>query len=110
MYQDEIIQRVNNAAEIENSNEMLIIRKIEESEKPMELMLNENDRISDIKIRKFVDCIVGRKIIAEKVLLIRDHFVSLHDYLDLLNSGCLFDDEYDALFATFGNFEISCIL
>ncbi|MFW2108938.1 hypothetical protein M8C22_11535 [Bacillus spizizenii] len=53
---------------------------------------------------------MGRKIIAEKVSLIRDHFVSLHDYLDLLNSGCLFDDEYDALFAAFGNFEISCIL
>ncbi|XBO87302.1 hypothetical protein AAGG52_11445 [Bacillus licheniformis] len=63
--------------------------------------------MSDIELRKLVDCIMERKNTAEKISLIRDHFVSLHDYLDLLNSGCLFDDEYNALFATFGNFELA---
>ncbi len=106
LYREEFIQRVNNAAEIDNFK-MLIIREIEENEKPMALMLNENDRMSDIEIRKLVDCIMGSESIAEKISLIRDHFVSLHDYLDLLNSGCLFDDEYNALFATFENFELA---
>ncbi|MGG0194364.1 DUF6179 domain-containing protein [Bacillus licheniformis] len=106
LYRNEFIQRVNNAAEIDGFK-MLIIREIEEREKPIALMLNENDRMSDIELRKLVDCIMERKNTAEKILLIRDHFVSLHDYLDLLNSGCLFDDEYDALFATFGNFELA---
>ncbi|MCY7757847.1 DUF6179 domain-containing protein [Bacillus inaquosorum] len=106
LYREEFIQRVNNAAEIDNFK-MLIIREIEENEKPMVLMLNENDRMSDIEIRKLVDCIMGSESIAEKISLIRDHFVSLHDYLDLLNSGCLFDDEYNALFATFENFELA---
>ncbi|MGK9265987.1 hypothetical protein KXR56_04855 [Bacillus inaquosorum] len=106
LYREEFIQRVNNAAEIDNFK-MLIIREIEENEKSMALMLNENDRMSDIEIRKLVDCIMGSESIAEKISLIRDHFVSLHDYLDLLNSGCLFDDEYNALFATFENFELA---
>ncbi|WP_268438769.1 DUF6179 domain-containing protein, partial [Bacillus inaquosorum] len=79
LYREEFIQRVNNAAEID-SFKMLIIREIEENEKPMVLMLNENDRMSDIEIRKLVDCIMGSESIAEKISLIRDHFVSLHDY------------------------------
>lgn len=106
LYRNEFIQRVNNAAEIDGFK-MLIIREIEEREKPIALMLNENDRMSDIEMRKLVDCIMERKNTAEKISLIHDPFVSLHDYLDLLNSGCLFDNEYDALFATFGNFELA---
>ncbi|MFJ6208888.1 hypothetical protein [Lysinibacillus sp. NPDC092081] len=45
----------------------------------------------------------------KKVQLIREHFLSLHDYLDLLNSGCLFDAEYDALFNTFGDVELAIL-
>lgn len=101
LYRNECIQRVNNAAEIDGFK-MLIIREIEEREKPIALMLNENDRMSDIEMRKLVDCIMERKNTAEKISLIRDHFVSLHDYLDLLNSGCLFDDEYNALLLRLG--------
>ncbi|WP_277679339.1 DUF6179 domain-containing protein [Gracilibacillus dipsosauri] len=106
LYRDELIQRVNNATEIGNF-EMLIIREEEEREKPMVLMLNENDRMSDMKMRELVDQIMESDNLEEKVRIIRDHFVSLHDYLDLLNSGSLFGDEYDALFATFGDIELA---
>ncbi|MMZ57368.1 hypothetical protein D1872_192990 [compost metagenome] len=108
LYRGELIQRVNNAAEI-GSFEILIIREIEEREKPMALMLNENDRMSDIQMRKLVDRIMESDNTAKKVQLIRGHFVSLHDYLDLLNSECLFDDEYDALFDTFGDVELAIL-
>lgn len=70
---------------------------MEESEKPMTLLLNENDRMSDIQMRKLVNSIMESENTEEKVQLIRDHFVSLHDYLDLLNSGTLFNEEYNAL-------------
>lgn len=103
---DELIQRVNNAAE-SGSLETLIIREKEAREKPMALMLNENERMSDVQMRKLVDRIMESDNTAKKVRLIRDHFASLHDYLDLLNSGCLFGDEYDALFATFGDMELA---
>ncbi|MGG1246741.1 hypothetical protein K1Y82_05055 [Bacillus inaquosorum] len=106
LYRDELIQRVNNAAEI-GSFKRLIIKEMEESEKPMTLLLNENDRMSDIQMRKLVNSIMESENTEEKVQLIRDHFVSLHDYLDLLNSGTLFNEEYNALFATFGDIELA---
>lgn len=108
LYRDELIQRVNNAAE-NGSFEMLIIREVEEREKTMVFMLNENDRMSDIQLRNLVDRIMESDQTEKKVQLIRGHFVSLNDYLDLLNSGCLFDDEYDALFDTFGDVELAIL-
>ncbi|MBO1580925.1 DUF6179 domain-containing protein [Bacillus sp. XF8] len=108
LYRDELIQRVNNAAEI-GSFEMLIIREIDEHKKPMVLTLNENDRMNDIQMRDLVNRIMENDNTEEKVQLIRGHFVSLHDYLDLLNSGCLFGDEYTALFAAFGDIELAIL-
>jgi hypothetical protein len=45
----------------------------------------------------------------EKVRIIRRHFASLHDYLDLLESGCLYGDEYEALYAAFGDMELAIL-
>ena len=106
LYREEVIQRVNNATE-SGSLESLIIREKEEREKPMVLMLNENERMNDVQMRKLVDRIMESDDTENKVRLIRDHFASLHDYLDLLNSDSLFGDEYDALFATFGDVELA---
>lgn len=106
LYRKELVQRVNTSAEIGNY-EKLIIKEEEEREKPIVLMLNENDRMNDIKMRELVDRIMESDNKKEKVRIIRENFVSLHDYLDLLNSECLFGDEYDALFATFGDIELA---
>ncbi|MFB1052000.1 DUF6179 domain-containing protein [Paraliobacillus sp. JSM ZJ581] len=106
LYRKELVQRVNTSAEIGNY-EKLIIKEEEEREKPIVLMLNENDRMNDIKMRELVDRIMESDNKKEKVRIIRENFVSLHDYLDLLNSECLFGNEYDALFATFGDVELA---
>lgn len=108
LYRNELVQRVNNAAKI-GSFEIMIIREIEEHKKPMVLMLNENNRMSDIQMRNLVDRITGSDNTEKKVQLIRRYFVSLHDYLDLLNLGCLFADEYDALFDTLGDVELAIL-
>ncbi|NRG33448.1 DUF6179 domain-containing protein [Niallia circulans] len=108
LYRDELIQRVNNAAEV-GSFETLIIREVEEPEKTMVLMLRENDRMSDIQMRNLVDRIMESANTEKKVQLIRRHFVSLHDYLDLLNSGCLYYGEYDALFDSFEDLELAIL-
>lgn len=108
LYRDTLVQRVNNAAEI-GSFEKLIIREVKEHEKTMVFKVNENDRMSDIKMRNLVDRVLESNDTEEKVQLIREHVVSLHDYLDLLHAGCLFNKEYDALFASFGNVELAIL-
>ncbi|WP_339184902.1 DUF6179 domain-containing protein [Oceanobacillus sp. FSL W7-1293] len=108
LYRDELMQRVNHAAKI-GSFEKLIIREIKETEKTMEFKLNENDRMSDMDLRSLVDRILEIDNTEEKVQLIRNNFVSLHDYLDLLQAECLFNGDYEALFKTFGDIELAIL-
>ncbi|MBB4826599.1 hypothetical protein HNO89_003880 [Sporosarcina luteola] len=106
LYRDELIQRVNISAEIA-SFDKLIIKEEEEREKSIVFMLHEHDRMNDMKMRELVDRIMKSDTKADKVSLIREHVVSLHDYLDLLNSECLYGDEYDSLFAAFWDIELA---
>jgi hypothetical protein len=101
-----LIQRVINAAN-HDSLETVIIREKEVKTKSIVLLLNEADRMSDVRLRRLLDEMMRLETKEEKVQLIRDYFSSLHDYLDLLDSGCLYGDEYEALFATFGDMELA---
>lgn len=106
LYRDELLQRVNHTA-ANGGLEMLIIREAEEREKPMTLMLHENERMSDVQMRKLIEKIMESDDAERKVRLIRDHVASLSDYLDLLDAGCLFGNEYEALFADFEDIELA---
>lgn len=103
---DDLIQWVINAA-ANNSLETVIITEKEERTKSILLLLNEAERMSDVRLRLLVEEIMGCEKKEEKVQLIQAHFSSLHDYLDLLDSHSLFGDEYKALFATFGDTELA---
>lgn len=103
-----LIQMVNHAVEIGSFN-MLIITEFEEREKPITLMLNENERLNDVQMRDLLNHIMEMENKEEKAALIRKHFVSLYDYLDLLNAGCLFGDEYEVLFSAFSDIEIAIL-
>ncbi|MFD1290325.1 DUF6179 domain-containing protein [Laceyella putida] len=103
---DNLIQRVVNAAN-HNSLETVIITEKEEKPKSIVLLLSEADRMSDVRLRLLVEEIMQCEKKEDKVQLIRSNFFSLHDYLDLLDSNCLFEDEYEALFETFGDMELA---
>ncbi|QTD40367.1 DUF6179 domain-containing protein [Sporosarcina sp. Te-1] len=106
LYRDELVQRVNISAEI-GSFDKLIIKEEKEHEKSIVLLLHENDRMNDMKMRELIDRIMKSDTNSDKVRLIRENVVSLHDYLDLLNSECLYGDEYDVLFAAFWDIELA---
>jgi Family of unknown function (DUF6179) len=101
-----LIQRVINAAN-HSSLETVIIMEKEEKPKSFVLLLNEVDPMSDVHLRRLVEEIMQCETKEEKVQLIIANFSSLHDYLDLLDSDCLYGDEYEALFATFGDMELA---
>ncbi|OYD08492.1 DUF6179 domain-containing protein [Paludifilum halophilum] len=103
---DDLVQRIVNAA-AHDSLETVIITKKKEKPKSIVLLFKEADRMSDVRLRLLVEDIMRCEKKEEKVQLIRSHFFSLHDYLDLLDSHCLFGDEYEALFATFGDMELA---
>ncbi|GAB2548019.1 DUF6179 domain-containing protein [Gracilibacillus alcaliphilus] len=108
LYRPELIERVNNTAKI-GSFETLIIRDIQANEQTLEFKLHENDRMSDLQMRKLVDRLLESDDIEEKIQLLKKSVDSLPDYLDLLHTGCLFGSEYHALFDTFGNIELAIL-
>ena len=65
--------------------------------------------MSDVRLRRLLGDIMRCETKEEKVRLIRSHVFSLHDYLDLLESDCLCGDEYDALYAAYGDMELAIL-
>lgn len=103
---DHLIQRTIHAAK-HNSLEAVIITEKEEKPKPMMLRLHPADRMSDVRLRQLVEEVMRCEDPEGQVQLIRDNFFSLHDYLDLLDSNCLYGDEYQALYKTFDDMELA---
>jgi len=65
--------------------------------------------MSDARLRRLLDDIGNSESTEDKVRLIRENFQSLHDYLDLLESGCLYGEEYEALYDAFGEMELAVL-
>lgn len=103
---ENLVKRVINAANY-NSLDKVIITGKEEKPKSIVLLLSEADRMSDVRFRVLVKEMMQYEKKEDKVRLIRANFFSLHDYLDLLDSGCLFGEEVEALFETFGDLELA---
>lgn len=89
----DLVRRIVNAAEHRRLQAVIITDK-EEDVKPVVISLKTGDRMSDVRLRRLLDDIMRSDTKEEKVRLIQSHFFSLHDYLDLLESDCLYGDEY----------------
>jgi len=104
----DLVQRIVNAAQHRKLGAVIITDK-EERDQPAAISLKTGDRMSDVMLRRLLDDITRCETTEEKVRLIRSHVFSLHDYLDLLESDCLYGDEYDALYAAFGDMELAIL-
>ncbi|ALS28108.1 hypothetical protein IJ21_27120 [Paenibacillus sp. 32O-W] len=104
----DLVRRIVNAAEHHNLHAVIVTDR-EEKIKPVVLSFNAEDRMSDVRLRRLLDEIVRSETKEEKVRLIRSNFFSLHDYLDMLESDCLYGDEYEALYASFGDIELAIL-
>ncbi len=107
-YRDQLVQRIKNAANA-RSLQALIITQQEERIKPVEFSLNLEDRLNDIELRKLLAEVMECDKKEEKVQLIKSRLHSLHDYLDVFESDSLYGDEYEALFALFGDMELTIL-
>ncbi|MEJ8544998.1 DUF6179 domain-containing protein [Brevibacillus borstelensis] len=104
----ELVWRIINAAE-HNNLHSVIITDVEEKIKPVVISLNTGDKMSDVRLRTLLEEIIRGQTKEEKARLIKSNFFSLHDYLDMLESECLYGDEYEALYASFGDMELAIL-
>ncbi|MFD1776234.1 DUF6179 domain-containing protein [Paenibacillus rhizophilus] len=105
---EDLVQRVTNAAK-HGSLRAVIITEREAGVKSIVLFFNEEDRMSDVELRRRLDEIMACERKEDKVKLILTSFHSFHDFLDMLESECLFGDEYTALFHAFGDMELAIL-
>ena len=84
-----------------NSNSLEIEK--EEFEK-----LNNNlKKITTEEFRELIEEIISSDNIYEKITLINKKINSIKDYVDMLKSDCLFEDEYMMLYMSLSNLELS---
>ena len=84
-----------------NSNSLEIEK--EEFEK-----LNNNlKKITTEEVRELIEEIISSDNIYEKITLINKKINSIKDYVDMLKSDCLFEDEYMMLYMPLSNLELS---
>ncbi|QWU13253.1 hypothetical protein SAMN04487895_12212 [Paenibacillus sophorae] len=105
---EDLVQRVANAAK-HSSLRAVIITEREAEVKSIVIVLGEDDRMSDVELRRRLDEIMACERKEDKVRLILSSFHSFHDFLDMLESDCLYGDEYDALFHAFGDMELAIL-
>ncbi|WP_058304171.1 DUF6179 domain-containing protein [Gorillibacterium timonense] len=103
-----LVQRVENAAK-HNSLRAVILTQREASAISPVISFSEEDRMSDIELRRLMHEIMAVERKEDKVKLILASFHSLHDYLDMLESDSLYGDEFDALFHAFGDMELAVL-
>ncbi len=107
-YKEDLAKRVANAAK-HNNLRTVIITEREGGAKSIVILFNEKDRMSDVQLRRLLHEILACERKEDKVKLILSSFHSFHDYLDMLESDCLYGDEYDALFHAFGDMELAIL-
>lgn len=84
-----------------NSNSLEIEK--EEFEK-----LNNNlKKITTEEVRELIEEIISSDNIYEKITIINKKINSIKDYIDMLKSDCLFEDEYMMLYMSLSNLELS---
>ncbi|MCL6625152.1 MAG: DUF6179 domain-containing protein, partial [Alicyclobacillus shizuokensis] len=104
----ELIGRILNAAKHDNLQSVIITDRPEKI-KPVVMSIHTSNRMSDVRLRQLLDEVIRSETKEEKIRLIKSNFSSLHDYLDLLESDCLYGDEYEALYASFGDVELAIL-
>ncbi|MBO0996020.1 DUF6179 domain-containing protein [Bacillus sp. SD088] len=104
-----LVNRVKNVVE-HNRLETVVIVERELKSKPIVTAFKAADRMSDTHFRLIIEKVMNSEKIADKVDVIRTNFHSLHDYIDMLNTDCLMNDEYEALFKTFGDVELAILI
>ena len=100
--------RVLNAVNNNNLNNIVMISTEGKSQNTRNAFI-ESERLSDDSFSLIVQRIINCTNAADKVTVIMTSVRSLEDFIDILNADCLFEDEFEAVFAALGNMELAVL-
>lgn len=87
----------------------IIIKEKEESRAAYKVLFENGKHMGSNEFNVFVKKLMNIKRTEDKIGRIMFGIGSLHDFIDILSSDCLFGDEYEALFNGLGNMELALL-
>lgn len=108
-YKTIFIQRSINAVKNDSLSSIIVTEK-EEKAKGNVLVLKEGERMSNDKFNLVIKKLTKLTRTADKINFIKSTVSSLYDFIDILNSNCLFGNEFKALFNVLDNMELAVLV
>lgn len=108
-YLPDFVCRLNNNKENQSLDSMLIT-EIEEKVKEKFCMFQSREAMNEKTFRKVASTINNIYDAEEKANYIISNITSLYDFMDILNSDYLYEDEYEVLFSKLSDFELTILV
>jgi hypothetical protein len=106
-YKELFLGRLSTALENTNLSNIIIIEgKNPDDDK---ITFQDGDRMCDTLFAHLVDLILEREDVREKVTLISSNIHSMNDYIDLLDSDCLYGNEFMAAFEALSDIDLAIL-
>ena len=107
-YKKVIINSAISGIKNNNLKNILVISKNEEIYKNRFIIEHENN-LEDDEFKKVIEHIVEEDSVFNKINIIKSKINSIKDFIDMLNSDCLFKEEYTQLFKSLTDIELSIL-
>lgn len=108
-YQEILVTRVLNAVDCRDFK-YLIIKDNDKGMNGSNIIFEERDRMDDDTFRSTLSKVLEANELSHKISIIRSSVGSLGDFIDMLNSECLFGDEYLTLYSDMEDIELAMLL
>ncbi|MBB6218568.1 hypothetical protein HNQ80_004742 [Anaerosolibacter carboniphilus] len=107
-YSEAMIERLNNALAHGHLANMMVLEVVARHKERtiLELGYKMNNRAFRFVYKKITDC----STIEGKMILLKKYINSLDDFVDLLKADCFYNKEYDYVFNSLGNLELSTLI
>ena len=105
-YKEILIKNTLDALKRDNLRTIIVVNDKNQNNEN-NLIIDEEKRMDDEEFRELIEEIISSDNIYEKITLINKKINSIKDYVDMLKSDCLFEDEYMMLYMSLSNLELS---
>ena len=108
-YEKELIKNTLDALKRDNLKNTIVVSYEIKRNINNNITIEEENRLSDEDFRNIIEEILESDNVYEKINIINNKINSINDYLDMLKSNCLFEDEFMLLFMSLNKIELSIL-
>lgn len=101
---------VNLKNALDNNNLNAVFVMLKESEMEQGVEFKDGSKMDDELFRRIADEIRECRFVSDKIAIIKKSIHSIIDLVDVFQGACIFQDEFDDVFDSFGDMELALLL